>query len=110
LGGAPAWDLCLPIPCTAVGACPTGACPRRSRCDAARAYGDTTGFFADFEFFEAGAGTLAAGFGAAAAAVGFAVSAEAAMVAKLAAINIAAAPYLRKIRSYRDIRALLMSN
>jgi hypothetical protein len=72
-----------------------GACPARSRCDAARAYGDITDFFAHFEFFAAGAGAVAAGFGAAGA-VGVAAWAEAAMDAKLAAINIAATPYLRK--------------
>jgi hypothetical protein len=74
-----------------------GACPARSRCDAARAYGDITGFFAHFGFFAAGAGAVAAGFGVAAGTFGVAAAwAEAATDAKLAAINIAATPYLRR--------------
>jgi hypothetical protein len=61
-----------------------GACPARSRCDAARAYGDTTRFFAV---------ALEAGFGAA---DGVAAWAEAAIAMTLAAVNIAATPYLRR--------------
>jgi hypothetical protein len=94
LDGVPAWGLRgLPIPCIIVGAWPTGACPTRSRCEAARAYGDTTFFFAHL-FFADASGALTAGF---VAADGFGASAHADTLKNVAATNAALAPQARMI-------------
>jgi hypothetical protein len=80
------------MPCTVVGAWPVEACPVCSRCEAARAYGDTTFFFAHCEFFAGAAVALAAGCVAADGAVAWGASARAGIVKSVAAPNAAATP------------------
>jgi hypothetical protein len=75
-----------------VGAWPAGACPARSRCEAARAYGDTTLFFANFEFFADVAGAPAAGFVAADGALALGACAQAGTAKNAATITAQAPP------------------
>jgi hypothetical protein len=85
------------MPCTIVGAWPIGACPARSRCEAARAYGDTTFFFAHCEFFVDAAGALMAGFVAVDGAVGWGACAHAGTLKNVAATKAALTPQARMI-------------
>jgi hypothetical protein len=77
------------MPCTIVGAWPSGGCPARSRADAARAYGDTTLFFAPCEAFAVAPEALAAGFVTADGAVGLGACAQAGAPKNIAATTAA---------------------
>jgi hypothetical protein len=81
------------MPCTIVGAWPRGACPACSRADAARAYGDTTLFFAPCEAFADAPEAPAEGFVTADGAVGLGACAQVGVPKNIAAT--AAAPTTR---------------